>query len=488
MTLDADRILVETATGVIEFDALPTGTAPPTAPELAAWFSAGECPADALQEASARFKALLLWSPSGIWPYSWPPVQITVMDPSGRLLLGSEGLPLLIQTSIKEIYADWQAKKELEEAAKRRYLHDVEIASQPVPPVNIKDRTLVDGWPTELLLTEPLPLPSYPLTPLVRAWLRRPRLVEVAQPNHRRVFPGTAVHAHEGDAPVPEIHASMPQAPGATAYLPLPGLAKSEEPCAAIPLELWRIGGGSETNPGRGWPMALRLFVAGLLHSKIADRHGRHIIDLALTLRDVRKLLYPKSRPPGNRQFWDQFQRAVDTIRVHRGIPVWRPDTGTWAMRQILTIPEIPAGPTELDGPVIFRLDLPPGSDKGPMVARDLLSWAARDAPAARLLLNLAIYWNKPGVSLRPVGKRVNGQGRMFHQSSNPSDYDTISIQELGARAYPGSAIRHQAEVWHRTRKKLDDLERGGAVGEVLEVRRNEFKILPPRDYRNSKV
>ena len=60
---------------------------------------------------------------------------------------------------------------------------------------------------------------------------------------------------------------------------------------------------------------------------------------------------------------------------------------------------------------MVIRIDLPTGSRNGPMLPRDWLGWAAKDAPAARLLINLAAHWHNPGRSIRPAGARADGGG-----------------------------------------------------------------------------
>ena len=315
---------------------------------------------------------------------------------------------------------------------------------------------------------------KYPLTPLVHAWRRR---AEPAPPDKRRILPGKLGMAPEGDRRVPKLYTPAAHVPD-DGQAPLPGFANTSWPAVALPLELWRLGGGPDRSSGRGLPIPLRLFLAALLHTKQADRHGQHILDLSISLREVRRLLYPNG-PPSNKQFWPAFRRAVDALRTADGIPIWREDTQTWALRQIVTVPEIPAGPTELDGPVIFRIDLPPGSENGPMVAPSLLHWAANDAPAARLLLNLAYYWNRPGVSLRQAGNRADGQGRFYHQSNNPADYAPVSDDELAAWAYPDDHRKNRRNLRKDAREIRDVLASAG------ELRIVEGRILPPEGYRN---
>ena len=253
----------------------------------------------------------------------------------------------------------------------------------------------------------------------------------------------------------------------------LPGFEHKEGPRIALPLEIWSIGEGREVSPGRGLPTAQRLFIGALVTTKQVDHHGMNILDLTLTLRDVKELLYPNSRP-SNKQFWAAFLRAVEDLEQMPRIPIYRPQTNTTGLRRVLYVPEIPSSPTELDGPVIIRIDLPTSSRNGPMLPRDWLGWAAKDAPAARLLINLAAHWHNPGQSIRPVGRRTDGLGRMWLGSANSEDYPEVSDDNLVTWAFPTAANKNRRYTLHQARQTLAELERAGAV--VIEGR----QILPP--------
>ena len=318
---------------------------------------------------------------------------------------------------------------------------------------------------------------QHPTAALIAGYWTRPIPVEPAPKDKRRIYPGSVVHGGEEDSRVPKMftpaHHTDPDNPNRA----LPGFEHDQGPRIALPLEIWRIGEGREVSPGRGLPVAQRLFIGALITTKQVDRHGMNILDMHMTLRDVKELLYPNSRP-NNTKFWATFLRAVEDLERMPRIPIYRPETKTTGMRRVLYVPEIPSGPTELDGHVVIRIDLPTGSTNGPLLPRDWLGWAAKDAPAARLLINLAAHWHKPGKTIRPAGARADGEGRMWLASKNPADFGEVSDDDLVTWAFPVAAMKNRRETLSRARQTLAALERAGAV--VIEGR----KILPPPDYR----
>ena len=318
---------------------------------------------------------------------------------------------------------------------------------------------------------------QHPTAALIAGYWTRPVPVEPAPKDKRRILSGSVVHGGAEDRRVPELFTPAHHTDPDNPQRALPGFEHDQGPRIALPLEIWRIGEGREVSPGRGLPLAQRLFIGALITTKQVDRHGMNILDMHMTLRDVKELLYPNSRP-SNTQFWATFLRAVEDLERMPRIPIYRPETKTTGLRRVLYVPEIPSSPTDLDGHVIIRIDLPTGSRNGPMLPRDWLGWAAKDAPAARLLINLAAHWHKPGKTIRPAGARADGEGRMWLGSKNPADFGEVSDDDLVTWAFPVAANKNRRETLSQARKTLAALQRAGAV--VIEGRR----ILPPPDYR----
>ena len=320
---------------------------------------------------------------------------------------------------------------------------------------------------------------DFPMTPLLHAWLHRPRRVEAAPPEKRHITPTGLAMVREGDRTSKRFSKFSPAAhvilqPDGR-QLVLPGFERPGYPRIALPLELWRIGGGKETSPGRGVPWALRMFMAAVLFAPLDQRHGLYPLDIPVALRDLLAWLYPASNRPGPSRWWPQLIRAVEALESQTArIPYRREDTGTLALRRVVSVAEVPGTPADLDGPIIFRVDLPPGSDHGPQVSPNLLAWGARDAAAFRLLLNLAYHWHNPGRTLRPFGKRADGRGHFWSASRNVSDYDPLSDEDLIYYTFPAAARKDRRGLLRDTRETLKRL---AAAGEVTIV---DGHVLPP--------
>ena len=320
---------------------------------------------------------------------------------------------------------------------------------------------------------------DFPVTPLLRAWVHRPRRVEAAPPEKRHIIPTKLAMVREGDRSTnrfakfaPAAHVVQQPDGG---QLVMPGFERADYPRIALPLELWRIGGGRETSPGRGVPWALRMFIAAVLFAPVDQRHGHYPLDIPVALRDLLAWLYPASNRPGPSRWWPQLNRAVEALEAPTArIPYQREDTGTLALRRVVSVAEIPGTPADLDGPVIFRVDLPLGSENGPQVSPNLLAWGARDAAAFRLLLNLAYSWHNPGRTLRPFGKRADGRGQLWSASRNPDDYDRLTDEELVTYAFPEATRKDRRGLLRDTRQALKRLS---AAGEVKII---EGRVLPP--------
>ena len=347
------------------------------------------------------------------------------------------------------------------------------------PPITMQGMILV--WSLNyapqihpLCATEKLP---FPFTPLVRAWLdHQPRLVEPSPAHKRNVMPAKLAMARE-ESPrtgkfAPAAHIVVQPTGG---QLVMPGFERATYPDIALPLELWRIGGGEETSPGRGVPWSLRMFVAAILCIPLEERHGRHPLTMQVSLKELVKWLYPNSNPPGKQTWWKRFLEAVAALHNHTArIPYRRGDTGTLGARQVVSVPEYPASPDDMAGPVIFQVWLPPGSERGPQVSSRLMTWGARDAAGFRLLLNLAYRWHNPGRTLRPAGPRADGRGDFWITSRNPNDYDKLTDDDLMAYAFPCTARKNKRNIRADTRNTLKRLVEAGEIGYA------EGRYVPP--------
>ena len=129
----------------------------------------------------------------------------------------------------------------------------------------------------------------------------------------------------------------------------LPGFGfERERSSPALPLVLYDLGGGSSMTPGRGAPLALRLFVESVLVVGLKDRNRNHPIALEVTLRELLKRLYPGPRNPKPNEYWPKLNRAVEILDSTR-IPWEDPTTGKGGTRRVVNVSDIPPRPRQTE-------------------------------------------------------------------------------------------------------------------------------------------
>lgn len=312
----------------------------------------------------------------------------------------------------------------------------------------------------------------WPLAPLVNAWQQRPRPVE---PNRRltdRIIPARLAMANTSNNPrllfSPAAHAEY--GPDGK-QLVMPGFANADTPSPALPLALYDLGAGPTISPGRGAPLALRMFVESVLSVPMQERERGQPVAMSVSLREFLKWLYP-SRTPSPAEYWPRLMAAVEALDSWDArVPLYDPQTKRNELRRVVSVGGIPRGPGALDESVRIIVDLPPGSGNGPQVSNNLRLWGVKSAPAYRLLINLAYQWHNPGVTIIPVGK---GKARHWVQMDDPERYPMITDTDLVFLTFPTMSSRSErrkpGEAWGYVRQ----LEKAG------ELRMVGGKILPP--------
>ena len=312
----------------------------------------------------------------------------------------------------------------------------------------------------------------WPLAPLVNAWQQRPRPVE---PNRRltdRVIPARLAMANTATNPrllfSPAAHAEY--GPDGK-QLVMPGFSNADTPSPALPLALYDLGAGPTISPGRGAPLALRMFVESVLSVPMQERERGQPVAMSVSLREFLKWLYP-TRTPSPAEYWPRLMAAVEALDSWDArVPLYDPQTKRSELRRVVSVGGIPRGPGALDESVRIIVDLPPGSGNGPQVSDNLRLWGVKSAPAYRLLINLAYQWHNPGVTKIPVGK---GKARRWVQVDDPERYSVIKDDDLVFLTFPTMSSRAErrkpGEAWGYVRQ----LEKAG------ELRVVNGKILPP--------
>lgn len=192
----------------------------------------------------------------------------------------------------------------------------------------------------------------------------------------------------------------------------LPGLAPSETALveSAIPLVLWDSTDSPKSNGGRGAPLALRIWIETLLSVPLADRRRLGSIRMEIPLRELVAWLWPNGWNRGRN--WPQLAQALSSVHSAR-IP-WA--GGAWSAVSVVNIP------SELDHLVVLDVSLPPGSERGPMIRRDVLRrWGLDSAPAYRAYLGLALLWDRYGTSRNSKGESRRIYADVPVDWSNPS-------------------------------------------------------------------
>ena len=184
-------------------------------------------------------------------------------------------------------------------------------------------------------------------------------------------------------------------APGGSSWLPgVDGTSETGIVRPALPLLLFDGAGLASMTQGRGAPLALRLFVEAVLTVPRNQRSG--VTRIALTLRDWRDWLWANGGV-SLAKAWPRFTRAL--FLVHNARIPWA-DTDGGGLWSAVRVVNVPRGAVCLDDHVVFDVELPPGSDRGPWVNRPRLRlWGMHSAPAYRAMLGLATLWNTYGTT-----------------------------------------------------------------------------------------
>ena len=255
--------------------------------------------------------------------------------------------------------------------------------------------------------TELEPDLRHPIAPLVEQWFKRPVKIE---PSRKRagILPismasAGALGCLPGFAPE-EAPLGNQESMGM-----LPGFVLAEStiiPSALV--QTWTAGGGKMANKGQGAPIALRIWF-GLLTSITHEYRrapGRKRIEM--TLRDLRNLIYVIAKngrysfdPKRDIQKLRTSLWEVDQIRIRTMLPGYKAP-GLWRPVGVTLMPE--AG---IDSPIVFDIELPPGSVGGAMIDRSAMRFfGTKSAPKYAAAIGLPYYWDAFGThrhGTRPI-------------------------------------------------------------------------------------
>ena len=238
-----------------------------------------------------------------------------------------------------------------------------------------------------------------------------------------------------------------------------------------LPANVWTMGLGVQDRRNNVVPLALRIWVAAILHTPLHARHGSYPVQLDdLTLRCFLSWIYPGNRQPRPNEYWPRILAAKDVIN-RTELPFEYP-TGSgnlWA-RPVVTL-ATPLTRPGLDDPWPVTTHLPPGDGTGPPInfAR-VQYWSVRDVAAFRALINLAYRWHIEGKRLMPARR-----GNHWLQRRDPKQYDVITdaiAEELCFPPETGAKRRDQRIA--DARDTLDKLVKEG------DAECRDGRLLPP--------
>ena len=309
---------------------------------------------------------------------------------------------------------------------------------------------------------------KHPLAPIMKVWFAsRPRLADASNRTKKRIIPAKVAMAPPGDRRAGKLFSvAAHMADGPDSQLVMPGFQHDRQ-APALPLALYDLGLGATADQNRisYASLSLRLWITSILLTNQHDRHGNHPVALEIPLRKLLAELYPGPRKPRPTEYWPRLMQAVEDLdSMAARVPWYDPETKRGGLRRVASVSDIPRGKHALDDHVRIVVDLPPGSENGPQVSDNLAMWGTKSGRAYRALLNLAYWWHDPGVTARPLGKRVDGQGDFWGMSASPDNYPEMTAELMVQIVFPTSAKKNFHHLLSDARRVFEQLHKAGEI------------------------
>ena len=347
---------VDTAIAAI-WKILKAGGDPPPSRKIAAWLADNECPPHVLTECDTRLFPL--------WANAIPnsPRYNRVRSHWSRVTWGSNMGDLCVW-----FHHAWDDNCD---------------------PRSEHPHGALEAWARVEAATKDADPPKHPLSPVVEAWLNRPKRVEAETNPARRLLPdlrkahvGEGVGAAQADSQLPIIEGVSPH----THHVSVLDVADQ----AKMPVMA----------KGRGLPLPARVMLYALLSVPPRARTPEQGVEIQTTLRAVARRMWPGSPPRTN-----NLQRLLHAIEALGSYRILLPDGGWWcpAMMRGHLSPRL-----KLDSTVVFSVAYPPGSGRGgpPVDLPKLWELAARSGPQCRAYIAAHTLNWLPGSTRVPVGRR----------------------------------------------------------------------------------
>ena len=307
----------------------------------------------------------------------------------------------------------------------------------------------------------PLP-PRHPLAPLVDEWQQRPVPERMVDDDRKRIFPRAVAHV-EHNAESFYLARFGPAVHRDTGGQLMLGFAEEGERGPTLPANVWTMGLAEAEKRGAVVPLALRIWIAAVLHTPMHARHGHYPILLnqsdgsALTLRRFLAWIYPgRKRLWHAQEDWPRILQAREVINATE-LPYADARGNLWG-RQVVRL-DTPYTRPGLDDPWPTIVHLPPGDGTGARLSFERLQyWWTRDAACTRALINLAYRWHIEGKRMMPAPG-----GSHWLQLRDPKLYDRLTDSDIDALCYPpGTGSKRRDERIADGRRALDKLVRAG--------------------------
>ena len=321
----------------------------------------------------------------------------------------------------------------------------------------------------------------HPLVPLVRVWQAHYAYEPVERETRPdRIMPLALARASDSHTRGGQLAAFWQPSSG---QLVLPEIGHRTEGIA-LPLHLYELGVANEAERrGRAAPLALRLWIEGVLNVPFVTRTGDWPTVHRITLRDLLVVLYPGRRRPRPSEYGPRLEAAVAALDSPAARVEWEdPTTGQGGLRRVVSITDLPR-PGHLDDTLAVVVHLPPGAQHGPIVTPRLGMIGVRSGRQYKAMIGLAYRWFEPGRTHAPKGRGRNRRWLPRRTGHRPfTDTELVSLCFPGREHRAGTAaFRKQIE---RSRRDIATLEAQGEL--VILNTSNGPLILPPNTAASS--
>ena len=217
---------------------------------------------------------------------------------------------------------------------------------------------------------------KHPLVPIVEAWQNRPREIE-ANDRPDPIFPSPIVIVKPDDSRAARFYSPAPNVRsvnnGGAMYFPgfAPGEEHSGPITPALPVQLYDLGAGTKNKSERAANLALRMFVEACLSVPQDERK----IDGAVLLPPERLGNYLLRLYSDGAKHWRPKRdlaallEAFEVLESPEARIHWEGPDSSGGARRVVIPRDIPRN-GKMDDWVQFSVDLPPGSDRGPLIDR----------------------------------------------------------------------------------------------------------------------